>query len=601
MSTYREASKYPNFQGAAFLSIMAGIGRLIECLWQYRRRYLLGGLCLAGTTSLLMMVPWWVRAAIEVIERGDPESELGGYVLLTALAAAGGGLLRGISRSIIFNAGRNIEYDLRNDLFAHLEKLPLSYYQSQRTGDLMSRAVNDINAVRMLLGPGFLNLVNTPLYFGYAAVFMFAMNVQLTLAVAACLTLLIWVFGQFRGRIQRASLRVQRQMSRMSAHVQENLSGMHVVKAYVQAEPQTARFAGLNDEYRVRSMDLARCRGMINPLMVALHGLTVLVVLWYGGWLILRQQTGVADLVAFFLYLNVLAWPMAAFGWMISLIERGRAAMERLEEIFEVEPSIADPERPAPLTDRERGIEFENVSFAYNGDGEAALRDISFVVPPGRKVAIVGRTGSGKSTLTHLIPRLYDVTSGAVRVGGVDIRSLSLEELRGAIGYAPQDPFLFSTSIQENLRFGDAGATEQEVRRVLGAADLESEVEVFPDGLDTRVGERGIALSGGQKQRATLARAILADPEFLILDDCLSSVDSQTEQRILHGFESVLKDKTCIIISHRMAVIREADEILVLEEGRIVERGNHESLLQAGGVYAQMYRRQQMSDELDEL
>ena len=338
MSTYREASKYPNFQGAAFLSIMAGIGRLIECLWQYRRRYLLGGLCLAGTTSLLMMVPWWVRAAIEVIERGDPESELGGYVLLTALAAAGGGLLRGISRSIIFNAGRNIEYDLRNDLFAHLEKLPLSYYQSQRTGDLMSRAVNDINAVRMLLGPGFLNLVNTPLYFGYAAVFMFAMNVQLTLAVAACLTLLVWVFGQFRGRIQRASLRVQRQMSRMSAHVQENLSGMHVVKAYVQAEPQTARFAGLNDEYRVRSMDLARCRGMINPLMVALHGLTVLVVLWYGGWLILRQQTGVADLVAFFLYLNVLAWPMAAFGWMISLIERGRAAMERLEEIFEVEP-----------------------------------------------------------------------------------------------------------------------------------------------------------------------------------------------------------------------------------------------------------------------
>ena len=275
--------------------------------------------------------------------------------------------------------------------------------------------------------------------------------------------------------------------------------------------------------------------------------------------------------------------------------------MERLEEIFEVEPSIADPERPVPLAQMERGLEFDNVSFAYNGDGEPVLKDISFEVPPGRKVAIVGRTGAGKSTLTHLIPRLHDVSSGTIRMGGVDIRSLSLEELRGAIGYAPQDPFLFSTSIQENLKFGDADASEQEVRRVLGVADLEGEVEVFPDGLDTRVGERGITLSGGQKQRATLARAILADPELLILDDCLSSVDSQTEQRILHGFESVLKGKTCIIISHRMAVIKEADEILVLEEGRIVERGNHESLLRANGVYAQMYSRQQMSDELDEI
>ena len=580
---------------------MAGFARLIEYLRKYRRRYLLGGLCLVVTTSLLMVVPWWVRGAIDVIERGDPDSELGGYVLLIALAAAGGGLLRGVSRSIIFNAGRNIEYDIRNDLFAHLEKLPLGYYQSQRTGDLMSRAVNDINAIRMLLGPGFLNLVNTPLYLVYAAVFMLAMNVRLTLAVGVCLMLLAVVFGRFRGRIRRASLRVQRQMSRMSAHVQENLSGMHVVKAYVQAEPQTARFTDLNGEYQTRSMDLARVRGLINPLMVALHGFTMLVVLWYGGWLIMREQTGVADLVAFILYLNVLAWPMAAFGWMISLLERGRAAMERLEEIFAAEPSITDPESPVALADEERGLEFEHVSFAYDGAGETVLRDISFEVPPGRKVAIVGRTGSGKSTLTHLIPRLHDVTSGTVRLGGVDIRSLSLEELRGVIGYAPQDPFLFSTSIQENLKFGDAGATEQEVRRVLDVADLESEVEVFPEGLDTRVGERGITLSGGQKQRATLARAILADPEVLILDDCLSSVDSQTERRILHGFESALKGKTCIIVSHRMAVIKEADEILVLEDGRIVERGDHATLLRADGAYAQMYRRQQMSDELDEM
>ena len=582
---------------------MPGIARLTEYLWQYWWSYLLGGLSLVGTTSLLMLVPWWIRAAIEAIEQGDPQSELGRYVLWIVLAAVGGGLLRGVSRSIIFNAGRNVEYDLRNDFFAHLEKLHLGYYQSQRTGDLMSRAVNDINAVRLLLGPGFLNLVNTPLYFVYAVVFMLAMNPRLTVAVVACLTVLVWVFGRFRGRIQRASLRVQRQMSRMSAHVQENLSGMHVVKAYVQAEVQTARFTELNDEYQLRSMELARCRGMINPLMVALHGLTMLVVLLYGGWLTIREDTGVADLVAFILYLNVLAWPMAAFGWMISLIERGRAAMERLEEIFQVEPSIADPKHPVSLKDRERGIEFRNVSFAYNGteDTEVVLRDVSFEVLPGHTVAIVGRTGSGKSTLTHLISRLYDATSGTIYLGGGDVRSLSLEELRGAIGYVPQSPFLFSTSIQDNLKFGDAGASEQEIRRVLDVADLESEVEVFPDGIDTRVGERGIALSGGQKQRTTLARAILADPDYLILDDCLSSVDSHTEQRIIRSFDSILKDKTCILVSHRMAVVKEADEILVLEEGRIVERGNHESLLRAGGAYAQMYRRQQMSDELEEL
>ncbi len=582
---------------------MPGIARLTEYLWQYWWSYLLGGLSLVGTTSLLMLVPWWIRAAIEAIEQGDPQSELGRYVLWIVLAAVGGGLLRGVSRSIIFNAGRNVEYDLRNDFFAHLEKLHLGYYQSQRTGDLMSRAVNDINAVRLLLGPGFLNLVNTPLYFVYAVVFMLAMNPRLTVAVVACLTVLVWVFGRFRGRIQRASLRVQRQMSRMSAHVQENLSGMHVVKAYVQAEVQTARFTELNDEYQLRSMELARCRGMINPLMVALHGLTMLVVLLYGGWLTIREDTGVADLVAFILYLNVLAWPMAAFGWMISLIERGRAAMERLEEIFQVEPSIADPKHPVSLKDRERGIEFRNVSFAYNGteDTEVVLRDVSFEVLPGHTVAIVGRTGSGKSTLTHLISRLYDATSGTIYLGGVDVRSLSLEDLRGAIGYVPQSPFLFSTSIQDNLKFGDAGASEQEIRRVLDVADLESEVEVFPDGIDTRVGERGIALSGGQKQRTTLARAILADPDYLILDDCLSSVDSHTEQRIIRSFDSILKDKTCILVSHRMAVVKEADEILVLEEGRIVERGNHESLLRAGGAYAQMYRRQQMSDELEEL
>jgi len=550
-----------------------------------------------------MLIPWWVRAAINVMEYGDPESELLQYVFFIIVAAIAGGLLRALSRSLILNAGRNVEYDLRNDLFAHLEKLPLSYYQSQSTGDLMSRAINDINAVRLLLGPGFLNLVNTPLYFVYAGVFMFAMDVRLTLAVAAVLTVLMWVFRLFRGRIQQASLRVQQQMSALSAHVQENLSGMHVVKAYVQEKPQTDKFVDLNAEYRNRSMDLARYRGTINPLMVAIHGLTVLIVLWYGGWLNLRGQMNVADLVAFIFYLNVLAWPMAAFGWMISLLERGRAAMERLEDIFEVKPAIADPVRPTPLDRSTEGIEFRNVSYVHQGiaNGEAALTDITFKLPRGKKLAIVGRTGSGKSTLAHLIPRLYDVTSGEILVGGVDIRSLSLKELRQSIGYAPQDPFLFSASLEGNLRFSREQATLEEINSAVRTAGLEREIEIFPDGLNTLVGERGISLSGGQKQRTTLARAILADPTYLILDDCLSSVDSQTEKQILQSFETSLKEKTCIIVSHRIAAIKEADEILVLDEGRIVERGVHASLLRADGIYAQMYRHQQVSEELERI
>lgn len=582
---------------------MSGLRRLTGYLWRYWRRYLLGGFCLVDTTILLMIIPWWVRAAINVIEGGDPESQLFRYVIWIVAAAIGGGITRALSRSLIFNAGRSVEYDLRNDLFAHFEKLPLSYYHAQSTGDLMSRAINDINAVRLLLGPGFLNLINTPLYFVYAAIFMFAMDVRLTLAVIAVLTVLMAMFRLFRGRIQQASLRVQQEMSALSAHVQENLSGMHVVKAYVQEGPQTGRFVELNAEYKDRSMELARYRGLINPLMVALHGFTVLIVLWYGGWLTMRGQMNVADLVAFILYLNYLAWPMAAFGWMISLLERGRAAMERLEEIFAVEPSIADPVYAVPLAPSAEGIEFVNVSYAYDGadHGEAALKEISFKLPRGKKLGIVGRTGSGKSTLAHLIPRLYDVTGGQILVGGVDVRSLSLRELRRSIGYAPQDPFLFSASLEQNLRYGRDEATGEEIDAAIRTAGLEHEVEVFPDGLNTLVGERGISLSGGQKQRTALARAILADPTYLILDDCLSSVDSQTERQILESFEAMLGGKTCIIISHRIAAIKDADEILVLDEGRIAERGVHESLVRADGPYAQMYRHQQVSEELERM
>jgi ATP-binding cassette subfamily B protein len=582
---------------------MGGMGRLKSYLWRYWRRYLLGAFCLFGTATLVMWIPWWIREGVRIIEHGGPVGDVSYYVLLIIVAAVAQGIIRTYSRSLIFNAGRDVEYDLRNDLFAHLQKLPIAYYHSQRTGDLMSRVINDISAVRVLLGPGILNLVNAPLYYLYAVVLMLSMDVRMTLAAVLPYPLLIWAVRNFRGKILNASLKVQQQMSELSSHVQENLSGMHVVKAYTQEENQIRQFAGLNQDYQEKNMVLANLRGLIGPFMQGISGLTILIVIWYGGVRVIDGDLLVADIVAFIAYLNILAWPTAAFGWMLSLVQRGRASMERLEEIFKVAPEIASPPAPLPLKFSEGGIEFRDVCFVHDrkANGQAGLKEINFTLPRGRTLAIVGRTGAGKSTLAQLLPRLYDATSGEIRIGGRDIRTLSLSELRRTLGYVPQDPFLFSTSLRRNLCFGRDHVSDEEVENAIRLARLDRDLEIFPQGMDTIVGERGITLSGGQKQRATLARALLLNSSVLILDDCLSSVDAQTEDEILKGLRFILKEKTCVIISHRISAVKEADEILVLEDGQIIERGNHQELLQQGGLYADLYRQQQLSEELDHI
>lgn len=550
-----------------------------------------------------MWIPWWIREAVRIIESGGAIRDVSFYAVIIIGAALAQGFIRTFSRALIFNAGRDVEYDLRNDLFAHLQRLPVAYYQAQRTGDLMSRVINDISAVRVLLGPGILNLVNAPLYYLYALALMLSMDVRMTLAALLPYPLLMWAVRYFRGKILKSSLQVQQQMSELSSHVQENLSGMHVVKAYTQEANQERRFVDLNDVYQARNMELARLRGMIGPFMQGISGLTVMIVIWYGGIRVMSGDLMIADIVAFIAYLNVLAWPTAAFGWMISLVERGRAAMERLEEIFKIEPAISSPSVPQPLGDSDGAIEFRSVWFAYEpkANGQAVLRDVSFSLPRGQTLAIVGRTGAGKTSLTQLLPRLYDVTSGEVRLGNRDIRTLSLPELRRTLGYVTQDPFLFSASLRHNLAFGLNDVSEEEIQKVVRLTRLDRDIEVFPRGLDTIVGERGVTLSGGQKQRATLARALLLDPPVLVLDDCLSSVDAQTEDEILKSLKSLLKDKTCLIISHRLSAITEADQILVLDEGRIIERGNHQELLLQDGVYAEIYRQQQLTEELDQI
>jgi ATP-binding cassette subfamily B multidrug efflux pump len=579
------------------------MGRLKTYLWRYWRRYLIGAICLFGTATLVMWIPWWIREAVRVIEHGGSLRDVTFYAVVIAVAAVVQGVVRTYSRALIFNAGRNVEYDLRNDLFAHLQKLPLSFYQSRRTGDLMSRVINDISAVRVMLGPGVLNFVNAPLYFVYALVLMVSMDFWMTLAALAPSPLLIFLARRFRGRIMKSSLEVQQEMSVLSSHVQENLSGMHVVKAHSQEPYQTQQFVALNRTYQEKSMELARMRGIINPVMQGFSAVTVLIVIWYGGIRVIRGDMLVADIVAFVAYLNVLAWPTAALGWMLSLIERGRAAMKRLEEIFKVQPEITDAPAPRPVTGLKHAVEVRDVSFVYDGqrNGYAALKDINFTLPVGSTVALVGRIGSGKSTVAQLLPRLFDVTSGKICWDDEDIRNLSLRQLRQKLGYVPQDPFLFSTSLRRNLTFGRDGVSEEEFNRAVRIARLDRDVDIFPEGVDTVVGERGVTLSGGQKQRATLARALLMDTPVLILDDCLSSVDAQTEAEILAGIRSILKEKTCLIISHRISAVQEADEILVFDDGKIIERGKHQELIQRGGIYAEIYEQQRLSEELERI
>jgi ATP-binding cassette, subfamily B, multidrug efflux pump len=587
----------------------SAFGRLLPYLLRYKRAFLTGLACVIVTTAIQLLSPWVLKHAIDDLNVGITRAKLATYSGLLLGIAIVGGVFRFLMRRILIGASRDIEYDVRNAFFARLQQMPLAYYQARRTGDLMSRATNDLNAVRMMIGPAIMYSANTILVFIVAIVLMASIDGWLTLVALLPLPLVTISVKYFGHAIHVRFEAIQAQLSDLSAIVQEALSGVRVVRAYNQEEHELARFRAANAEYVDRNRVLIRLQGLFYPSMTLCLGFGSLLVLWVGSREAIAGRITVGEFVAFNAYLVMLSWPMIAFGWVTNILQRGMASWKRMLEVLDATPDIDDRDvTPAGRALEIRGtIEIRNLTFAYPGSPHPALENVSLRVEAGETAAFIGATGSGKSTLMNVLVRLHEPPRGTVFVDGVDVREIPLAMLRGAVGFVPQEPFLFSDTIAENIMFGVDPQTTAEIRGDALAARrqdaaavsrLDKDLESFPKGYDTLVGERGITLSGGQKQRTAIARALMVDPRILVLDDAMSAVDTYTEEEILGRLRAVMRQRTALMVSHRVSTVRDADRIFVLDRGRIVERGRHDELVLAGGPYSALNRRQLLEEEL---
>jgi ATP-binding cassette subfamily B multidrug efflux pump len=587
---------------------MSPVARLLVYVRRYQRTFLIGLVTVILSRGGYLLAPRVTGLAIDDLTKGVTAGKLVRWGLMLLGIGLFGGVFRFFMRRILTGVSRDIEYDMRNEFFAHLQRLPAQYFQANRTGDLMSRATNDLSAVRMMIGPSVMYLSDTVLGFVGAIIPMAMINWRLALVALIplpCVSISVKYFGT---AIHKRFEQIQAQLSDLSAVAQETFAGVRVVRAYGQESAQLARFARSNEEFVLKNRRLIAVQGFFFPSMTLFLGVGALVVVWYGSRLVIAGRITLGQFVAFFGYFTMLGWPMIAFGWVTNMIQRGMASWKRMLAVLETEPAIRDADfsrvaLSGPRPPIRGDIEFRNLTFGFGTT--PILRDVSVQIAAGQTVALVGPTGSGKSALISLLARLYDPPAGTVFIDGVDVREWPLATLRGAIGFVPQEPFLFSETLGGNVAFGfDATPEPQRDRQqaILDAAAvsrLDKDVADFPHGYDTMVGERGITLSGGQKQRTALARAVAIDPRILILDDALSAVDTYTEEEILSRLRTVMRQRTSIIVSHRVSTVREADLILVIEDGRIVERGTHDALVQkTDGLYAALHRKQLLEEEL---
>jgi ATP-binding cassette subfamily B multidrug efflux pump len=578
---------------------MGNLSRLKKYILKYKWSVAFGLFCVVIANSVALTVPWVVKYAVDALEENLPASKLTEYAWIIIGLTVLQGIFRFGMRMVLIGTSRRIEYDLRNDFFRHLQELSFVFYNRTSTGDLMARATNDLNSVRDLVGPALMYSFSTVVATSVSIYWMVRIDPYLTLlalSVMPALAVLVNVMGR---ALHRAYRQVQDHFSVMSTMVQENLGGVRVVKAYGQEESEVGRFAELNREYVRKNLLSTKLAAAFHPLLRVIVAVALGAVLWFGGNRVIGGAMSMGEFVAFMGYLAALTWPMIGIGWVLNLYQRGTASMARLNAIFDERPDVVDPPPAASIPKIGGDIVFRNVSFSYNGHN--VLSNLDLAIPEGATVAVVGRTGSGKSTLVNLIPRFFDPREGTVTIGGVDLREIPLAALRARIGYVPQDIFLFSDTVGENIGFGASEGETRAVERAARFSHLHDEIQEMPEAYETLLGERGVNLSGGQRQRAAIARALAVDPRILILDDALSSVDSDTESEILSSLSEFGDGRTVVMVSHRISTVLNADQILVMAEGRIVERGTHENLIEAGGVYAEMYRRQLITAELESL
>ena len=595
---------------------MKELSYLNKYLFKYKRRLSLGLLFIIISNVLAIIPAQIVRRAINLVEENIALYRIfegftlqetiyavfGGSILIYGVAILVLALLRGfftfLTRQTIIVVSRLIEYDLKNEVYAHYQSLPMSFYRRQNTGDLMARISEDVSKVRMYLGPAIMYGLNLLTLFLILIPYMLSVNARLTLYTLIPLPLLSFSIYYVNNIINRKSEEIQRSLSALSTFVQEAFSGIRVLKAFVRESDSARTFKRESDDYKDKSISLARVNALFIPLIMALVGLSSVITVFIGGGEVISGAISAGVIAEFIIYVNMLTWPVASLGWITSIVQRAAASQKRINEFLETKTDIVSE---AGIQKEIQGdIELKNVTFLYPDSGIRALRDVSFSVQAGQSIAIVGTTGSGKSTIANIIPRMYDVAEGEVLIDGINIRQYDLSSLRSQIGYVPQDVFLFSDTIFNNVAFGFAREPDpQQVERAADIADLTTTIKDFPDGFATRVGERGVTLSGGQKQRVSIARAIARDPRILILDDSLSAVDTKTENTILNSLKEIMRERTTVIISHRVSSAKLADKILVLDDGVIVEQGTNESLLAQGGVYKELYDKQLQTEEAE--